>query len=336
MSRIASQATIRDVAVRAGVSPITASRALNRPELVREATQRKVQAAALALEYLPNLAAQTLTGAKSRMIGVVVPTLANPIFADALQALSESLSASGYQLLMGSNEYDLHAEERLIRTFIARRADALVLTGGRRTASADNLIRSHRIPMLEIWNVHSHPRHYMVGLSHYDAARTMGRYLLSRGYRRIAYIGGRLNNNDRATARFRGFLRAMKEGGARVDASLAGETDFSFDGGVAAMAQVLAAKRRPDAVFASSDVVALGAYVECRRRGIRIPQDLALAGFDDGPTSALVEPGLTTIRIPRREIGLRAAQVALALIQGQAKVRKAHDLGFELVVRGSA
>ena len=336
MTRIASLSTIRDVAARAGVSPITASRALNRPELVREATRRKVQAAALALEYLPNLAAQTLTGAKSRMIGVVVPTLANPIFADALQVLSESLSASGYQLLMGSNEYDLHAEERLIRTFIARRADALVLTGGRRTASADNLIRGHRIPMLEIWNVHSHPRHYMVGLSHYDAARTMGQYLLSRGYRRIAYIGGRLKNNDRATARFRGFLRAMKEGGARVDASLAVETDFSFDGGVAAMAQVLAAKRRPDAVFASSDVVALGAYVECRRRGIRIPQDLALAGFDDGPTSALVEPGLTTIRIPRREIGLRAAQVALALVQGQAEVRKAHDLGFELVVRGSA
>jgi DNA-binding LacI/PurR family transcriptional regulator len=336
MTRIAGRATIRDVAQRAGVSPITASRALSRPELVRDETRHKVLAAAQELDYLPNLAAQTLTGSRSRMIGVVVPTLANPIFADALQALSEGLAQAGYQLLMGSNEYDLDAEERLIRTFIARRADALVLTGTRRTAAADKLIRNHRIPMLEIWNVHAHPRHYMVGLSHFEAARTMGRYLLSKGYRRIAYIGGRLRNNDRATARYRGFARAMTEAGRQLDQSLVVETDFSFEGGVQAMAQVLAARRRPDAVFASSDVVALGAYVECRRRSVRIPQDLALAGFDDGPTSALVEPGLTTIRIPRREIGLRAAQVALALIHGQGEPRKAHDLGFELVIRGSA
>jgi LacI family gluconate utilization system Gnt-I transcriptional repressor len=331
-----SAVTIREVAQRAGVSPITASRALNRPELVHPETRSRVEKAAAALDYLPNLAAQTLTGQRSRMIGVIVPTLSNPIFADALQALSASLSNAGYQMLIGSNEYDLAAEERLIRTFIARRADALVLTGFRRTPAARSLLSTRRLPVVEIWNVRSKPEHYMVGVSHFAAARSMGLHLIARGHRRIAYLGGHLRNNDRAQARFRGFLDALARSGLAQDPALSFETDFTVDGGADGMGRILQHGQRPDAVFASSDVIALGAFFECQRRGLRIPDDLALAGFDDSPVAALIRPGLTTIRLPRHQIGTKAAEVVVALLKGEENIRKVHDLGYELVIRQSA
>ena len=328
--------TIQEVAKFAGVSPITASRALNNPKLVKDSTRRRVEAAAKQLNFIPNFAAGILSRDKSNMVGVIVPTLSNSIFADTIQALSETISSQGIQLLIGTNNYSIDREEDIIRTFISHRADGLILTGHTHTAYSEELIKSFAIPTVEIWNLRKGRDFVCVGMSNYRAAYEMTEYLIKRGYKRIGYIGGLLSNNDRSEDRLNGYRDALKNFGVEFDSSIIRESEFSLLNGAEAMRSLLTLTHRPDCVFASSDIIAFGALIECQNKGISIPSDIALAGFDDAVIGSMTKPGLTTVRVPRRQIGLKTGNVIMKLLQKDPDISSVNDLGFDLAIRDTA
>ena len=328
--------TIQEVAKFAGVSPITASRALSNPKLVKDVTRRRVEAAAKELNFIPNFAAGILSKDKSNMVGLIVPTLSNSIFADTLQALSETISSHGIQLLIGTNNYSIDREEDIIKTFISHRADGLILTGHTHTAYAEELIKSFAIPTLEIWNLRKRRDFVCVGMSNYRAAYEMTEYLIKKEYKRIGYIGGLLANNDRSEDRLNGYRDALKNYGVEFDSSIIRESDFSLLNGAEAMRSLLTLTHRPDCVFASSDIIAFGALIECQNKGISIPSDIALAGFDDAVIGSMTKPGLTTVRVPRRQIGLKAGNVIMKLLQKDPDISSVNDLGFDLAIRDTA
>lgn len=328
--------TIQEVAKFAGVSPITASRALNNPKLVKDSTRRRVEAAAKQLNFIPNFAAGILSRDKSNMVGVIVPTLSNSIFADTIQALSETISSQGIQLLIGTNNYSIDREEDIIRTFISHRADGLILTGHTHTAYSEELIKSFAIPTVEIWNLRKGRDFVCVGMSNYRAAYEMTEYLIKKGYKRIGYIGGLLANNDRSEDRLNGYRDALKHYGVEFDSSIIRESEFSLLNGAEAMRSLLTLTHRPDCVFASSDIIAFGALIECQNKGISIPDDIALAGFDDAVIGSMTKPGLTTVRVPRRQIGLKAGSVIMKLLQKDPDISSVNDLGFDLAIRDTA
>ena len=321
---------MHDVARLAGVSPITVSRALNQPDKLTEATRRRVAEAIARVGYLPNLTAGSLASNRSRIIAAIVPTIANSIFADTVQGLSDGLARDGYQLLLGQTGYSDTTEEQLIRAFLGRRPDALVLTGIVRSAAARALLRNAGIPIVETWDLADDPIDLLVGFSNRAAGAAMAEYLSGRGHHRIAFVGG---GDQRSQARRAGFAQAL--GPARaVCVTLDGQA--SVPAGRAALHDVMAQAPDVRAIFFSTDVLAIGALLECRRLGWAVPERIAIAGLGDLPLAAEMIPALTTIEIRGYAIGARAASMLLRRLGGETVEPRVVDLGFRIIARDSA
>lgn len=328
--------TIRDVAAAAGVSPITASRALSGSKQVRQETRRRVEAAAEALGYIPNFAAGMLSSRESKMIAVVVPNFAHSIFATTLQEIGDGVRGQGYQLLIGCSDYSDEREEELVRTFLSRGADAIVLTGHLHTQATREMVVKSGKPVIEMWSLGAAPLGMSVGVSNYRAALTATRHLLSIGRRRIAYIGGDLAGNDRAQARIDGYRAALAEAGIAADPALERTGPFEFETGSRAVEDMLRQAPDIDAIFAASDIIALGALLQCGQSGIAVPERIAICGFDDAPVAQLIRPALTTVMFPKREIGRLVAENLLAMLGGTAPGERVVEVDFSLVVRETA
>ena len=334
--RSEKRATIRDVAKAAGVSPMTASRAMQGSGKVRPGTRQKVVEAAQRLDYIPNLAAGTLATNASHLVAVILPNLSNSIFADTLQSISDSLRDSGYQLLVGYSDNSPEIEESLVRTFLSRRVDAIVLTGHMHSKHTNALLESGEIPIVEMWSVSEDPIGACVGISNFDAAYSMTDYLCRKGHQSIAFIGGLLENNDRTQSRLEGYRAALRDHNLPVDDQLIRDVPFEFEDGSLAMRELLAVGKRIDAVFAASDILALGALLECNRQELKVPGDIAVAGFDDERLASLIKPSLTTIGVPRSAIGRKVADIVLSSLRGEPLEERIFDMGFSLVERDSA
>jgi len=328
--------TMRDVAAEAGVAAITVSRALSSPERVSPQLLEKVQAAARKLQYTPNIAAGTLRSQKSRIVAVIVPTIAHSIFAETIQAMSSVFRPAGYHLLIGHSGYSLEEEESMVSAFLARKPDAIILTGYTHSPKTIDLITRAEVPLVEIWNISKEPRDTVVGISNFDAAREMTRLLIRKGYSKIGYIGGPSENNDRVEQREAGFALALHEAGLQVPERGIVRKQLEFENGARALTELLSQSSGLDAVFAASDILAIGVLIECQNRGIRVPEQLAVVGFDDVGLASHTTPPLTTVRVPREEIGRRAAQEVLARLSGGKDEPKTIDLGFEIIERRSA
>ena len=326
---------IEDVARLAGVSAITISRTLNKPETVSEATRKLVWAAIEETGYIPNLLAGGLASRRTRTIGVIIPTIVNSIFADKVQGMTDVLHEAGYQLLLANSGYSPEAESALVAAFLAQRPSGLVLTGVTHSERTRRLMANSDVPIVETWAMADAPFDMLVGFSNRDASHAMTRYLAGRGHRRIAFVSAPVLNNDRAAERLRGYREALRDHGLEVDPALIREAFFTLENGARAFAE-LAGAGGVDAVFFANDVLAAGGLFEAARRGIRVPDDIAIAGFDDIDLAAQVMPALTTVRIPRYEIGAEAARLLLARIAGEAEAPARVDLGYGIVVRQSA
>lgn len=261
------------------------------------------------LGYVRDLTAQTLASKSSRMIGVVVPTLLNPVFSEAVEGLSDGLESEGYQLLIASSGFSLRQEELAVQTILGRRPDSVIVTGQLHSRHTQQLLLKSGVPIYEMGNVDAEPLDTAVGASNSQAAHDLTRHLVNRGYRNIGYIGGHTEDNDRAMSREKGFLNALNaEGVAMNPQAMIRCNPVRYGEGLQALEQLLDRFPETDAVFCSVEMLAIGALCLCQQRGIRVPDQLAIVCFDSGELSSLVSPTLTRIRLPRYELGTSIAE----------------------------
>lgn len=325
---------LTEVATEAGVSVVTVSRALNSPDLVAPKTRAAIEAAMRRLGWVPNLAARSLVSNRSQLVAVCVPTLVDSVFAEAVQALNESLSAAGLHLAVGDTGYSPIREKELVIAMLGRRPDAVVLTGTAHAPGLASLLRRQRIPVVETWNLTDRPIDMLVGFSNGGASRRITQHLIAQGYRRLAYVGRPVAGNDRATSRRDGFLAALRSAGLAADPALIVETETGMTAGAESIRRLLALARPPDAVLYSGDNTAAGAMLACLNDGVRVPHDVAVAGLGDLEIARLLPGGLTTIAFRAAAIGAETGRLIRERLSGE-RPHPIVDVGFELVPRGS-
>lgn len=324
-----------DVAARAGVSMMTVSRMLRQPERVSPATREKIETAMNELGYVPNLVAGGLAATQTQTVAAIVPYIQHGVFADAIQGLSDTLIENGYCVLLGNSGGSGPGESMIVRTLLGHRPAGVVLQGGDRIEEVRLLLQRARIPVVEMGTIPSDPIDMYVGYSNVDAARAMTEHLLKNGRRRIGFVTADPSTNDRHAAREAGFRAALSAWKIDHDPALTVVTQFGIAEGRAALDTLLSRCPDLDAVCCASDLWAAGAIYECQRRGLRVPEKIAISGFNDQEFAAEMIPAITTIRVRRYEIGAIAAKLILARLAGQA-VDCAVDVGFDLCLRESA
>lgn len=323
---------MEDVARVAGVSAITVSRALSAPDKLAPATLRAVRAAVERLRYVPNLTAGSLASNRSHIVAIVVPTIANSIFAETVNGLGQALALHGYQLLLGQTQYRVEEEAALVDAFLGRRVDGLVLTGVAHARGVRSRLQRAGIPVVETWDLSTRPIDMLVGFSNRAAGRVAARYLVAKSYRSLAFIGG---TDDRSAKRLTGFRDAARVCGVKEVSAVLSPVSSSPSDGAAAVAGLLANKA-PRAVFCSNDMLAAGVMFECARRRIDVPGELAVMGFADLPIAVGIEPSLTSVQVHATEMGRRAGELLMRRLAGDAARERIVDLGFAVVERASA
>ena len=325
-----------DVARVARVSPITVSRALREPEKVSPAMRSRVAEAVAQTGYVPDLVASSLTRRRTRLVGIVVPTLTASIYAETVAGLSGTLRVHGFEALVGDSGYALDVEEKLVAAFVGRRADGIVLSNVAHSAGTRRMLERARIPVVETGNLTDAPVDMVAGFSNFLAARDMMRHLVARGHRSIGFIGAPVADNPQAADRHRAYDLVVRESRLARAATLAVECASDPVAGGDALESILRRHHDVSAVFAASEVRAIGALLRCQRRGWSVPSRVAIAGFNDAGLGAHLVPALTTVRVPRHEIGRCAARMILDRLDGRAIPSPVADLGYEIVVRESA
>jgi LacI family gluconate utilization system Gnt-I transcriptional repressor len=332
--RATGRVTLSDVAQLAGVSPITVSRALRGERAVAPELVAKVRAAADRLGYLPNPAARALASGQSSHVAVLIPMLSNALFVDLLEALQQTLRMSGYQTLIGITHYDPSEEETLLREQLLHRPAGLVVTGLERHDATRQLIAQSGVPCVHLMTAQAPAGVNCVGFSQENAGRDMTQHLLSRGYRRIAFAAAQLD--PRTLQRLAGWRSALQSAGA-YDATLEwlNPAPSSLSMGARMFEQIIGQQPPVEAIFFCNDDLAQGALLAATRHGVRVPQRVAIAGFNDLTGSDQMFPPLTTVQTPRAQIGVAAASMLIAMMRGEALEQSTIDLGYSLVVRGS-
>lgn len=329
-------ARLQDVARAAGVSLATASRALGSPELVLPGTQERVHRAAAMLGYVPHGAARALASRRSRTIGAVLPTIDNPIFASATQALARSLAQASYTLLLASDEYDPAMEASATRALIERGVDGLVLVGLDHSPELFHAIERASVPYELLWTLDRGRFHHCIGFDNREASARCVRHLLDLGHRRFAVLSGEVEHNDRARDRVAGARDALASRRIALPPERIVETPFSLRGGREGLRTLWQRLGRNafTALVCGNDLIALGALLECASQGVRVPRDLSVVGFDDIELAGESTPALTTMHVPSGDIGRIAAERLLARLEGR-RVPRVHPIEVELVVRES-
>lgn len=304
-----------DIAKITGVSPMTVSRAFKGGSLVSKETRDAILQAAEDLGYVFDSTASNLRSQKSDFVAVTIPSINNANFADTVGGLSEVLASRNMQTLLGYTNYDMQEEERLIEQLLRRKPQAIVLTGGKHTARGRKMLSQARIPVIETWDIPADPIGHYVGFSNAGAVRDMVSHFVAVGYSRIAFIGGDVGRDTRGSDRRVGFVEAMKAHG--LDATrliAAGQPPISMREGADAMARLLEQFPDTQAVICVSDLSAFGALTECQRRGVCVPDQIAIAGFGDYEIGGISVPTLTTIDARARDIGLETGRLILDIL----------------------
>jgi LacI family repressor for deo operon, udp, cdd, tsx, nupC, and nupG len=327
---------IYEVARRAGVSTATVSRVLSRPNVVSAATRRKVMQAVEDMGYAPNSAAKTLRTRRSEKILVTVPDISNPFFSLILQGIQDAAQRDGYAVLLGDTQHDEKREEGYARMLQRKEADGLVFLGHRLPMAAAELARALAPRCAPIVHGCEYSSNLRVPSVHIDNARAAADaldHLYALGHRRIGIVTGPLMS-PLSRDRLQGATDRARERGAADDLTVA-RGDFSIDSGAAAAEALLAWNEPPTALFCFNDMMAIGAIASARARGLRVPHDLSVIGFDDIRVAAFMDPPLTTVAQPMREIGEGAVRLLLEILRGDGVQPVSVTLPHTLVVRGS-
>lgn len=310
--------TMKDVAQKAGVSVMTVSRAFKQHASVGEETRKRILQIAEDLGYVFDSNAATFRSQRTGFVAVAIPSINNANFADTVGAMSEALKDADLQVLLGYSNYDIHEEEGIVEQFLKRRPEAIVLTGGRHTARTRQLLERAKIPVIETWDLPEDPIDHVVGFSNAATMHDLVRHLVSSGRKRIAFIGGDTDGDTRGADRRRGFMAAMKEQGLSAERLIgAGDPPISMREGASAMSRLLREYPDTEAVICVSDLSAFGALTECARKGVKVPDDIAIAGFGAYDISSICVPTLTTVDPHPEEIGRKTGELIRTLLRGE-------------------
>lgn len=329
--------TIREVSRLAGVSRMTVSRVIRDLDIVLPETRARVNQAIADLGYVPDRAAGSLASRRTGFIALLLPTLTNANFAAAAHGLTEALRTAGYHVLIAYTDYSVGEEERQVKNLLARRPEAIVMTGATHSRATTRMLLAADIPVIEIADLPHQPLEHAVGFSNYEAGRTAARYLIERGFRRIGAIAGSAEGDTidhRGEERMRGFEDELARAGRPTELVLRrGAPPVSYDHGRALVPVLL--ERELDAVFAVSDLSAVGVVMECARRGIDVPGALSVIGFGNFEIGREINPALTTIDVDFRALGTRAGQMILDLVPNGGGEPRVVDVGLSVLERAS-
>lgn len=323
---------MEEVAKHAGVSLMTVSRAIHSPDIVTAKTRARIDAAIAELGYVRHAAAGQLASGQTRLVAVVLPDLRNPAFALAMQGLSDALGQE-FELIATGSHAGTDGETRVIRTLLGYRPAGFVIHGTRHSPEARLALSRSGVPTVEIGSLVNRPIDMVVGYSNREAGRAATEHLLARGRRTIAFVSQPRAQNDRADERWHGYREALAAAGLPIRPELEIETELGFEKGAQALDMLRTREKRLDAIFFASDTWAMGAVFHGLRHGIKIPKDIAVIGFDDQEFAAQSYPALTTIHVPRYEMGVEAGKLLNARLAGTGSPRRRLDLGFRLIAR---
>lgn len=322
--------TLRDVAKLAGVAAITASRAVNTPDQVSPEVLKKVLDAVHRTGYVPNRIAGGLASSRSRLIAAVVPSTVMSVFMETIESLNGTLFDAGYQLMLGQSGYSVAREELLLEAVIGRRPDGIFLTGILPPGKSRTRLLASGIPVVETWDLTPTPIDMLVGFSHSDIGRDVANFLMAKGRRRLALVRA---DDERAGRRATAFADAVVLRGQR-DVFVVNVGDSrSLRSGREAMVRILVEVPDVDAIFCSSDLLALGVMTEARAQGVAVPERIAIVGFGDVPFLADMVPALSTVRINGADIGKQSARFLIERAEGRPVNPCVIDVGFSIVER---
>jgi len=321
--------TLDDVAKHAGVSPATVSRSLNTPNLVSANTRDRVQKAVDQLGYTPHFGARYLAAKRTRTIAAIIPTMENAIFAKGLQAFQEQLHVHGYTLLVSSSSYDPAIEAEQIRTLASRGADGFLLIGYWREEAIYAFLKQRNIPFLLAWAFAANNALPAIGFDNRAAMYQLCDHVLGLGHRRFAVISGITEGNDRAANRLKGITERLRIEGIDVDRVPVIETDYEIDAGAAAFAALMDVPDRPSVVMCGNDVLAVGAIQQAQEMGIAVPGEVSITGFDGIELARIVSPKLTTVHVPHSEMGRRAADELVRMVES-GEAGRSYELHSEI------
>lgn len=306
---------------------MTVSRCLRDPDTVSEGLRERIFSTAEQIGYIPNRAPDLLSRATSHSIGVLVPSLTNQVFADVIVGIEALTEPAGYHLMLSHYGYSPELEERSLASLLSYNVDGVILSDREHTARSVRMLETAGIPIVEIMDTRQAPLQQAVGYDNVSAAFDMVSEMIRRGRRQVIYLAVRLD--ERTRQREQGYRDAMQAHGLSP-VTLYSTQRSSFTVGAALLEQIMADYPSADGVFCTNDDVAVGAYFECLRRGVTVPEQMAIAGFHGHDVGQAMTPRLASVITPRQAIGEAAAEALLASISGQPDERKVIDLGYAI------
>lgn len=325
---------LSDVAKKVGVSPITISRALRNPEIVSEDLRQLILRTVDEMGYVPNLAARALASRHSGVVGVITPALHQHAFTDIMTGIEDRLRATDLRVQYANTLYDPDQEVSQLKSFLAQKPAGIIVAGAEYYDALAPLLSAAACPVAHIVDVSQKAEGLVAAVDHYEAGAAATRMLLSKNYRRIAFVGCRRDTRPRR--RFEGYADVMRQAGHFDEALVASCLGMNGIGaGRELFSNLVEAAPDVDAVFCQNDDLAVGALLECWTRGLRVPDDIGICGFNDLDYAIHCEPALTTVSIPRYQMGHRVADMLLNAVREEEPGIAHIDFGFQVIERGS-
>jgi LacI family gluconate utilization system Gnt-I transcriptional repressor len=326
---------LADIASQVGVGTMTVSRALNKPDLVSPDLRKRILKTASQLGYVHNRVASGLASGGAPLIPVLIPTLHHSVYVPFLDGLCSVLPDAGYEILLSTTEYLVDREEALVTALLGWNPKGLILSGVDHSRNTRKLLQQSRVPVVEVMDLTTSPIDMNVGFSHYEVGRAVAGFLARLGRKHIAYAGMLTEIDFKSVRRITGFQEVLKDYALPHHLIQRTNEPSSIALGRKLLRDLLAAHPKVDAIFFGNDDLAAGAVFECRKQGIRVPDDIAIAGFNDQEIAAEMEPALTSVSTPRFEIGRVSGEKFLRRFAGETILSISDDLGFQLVARAS-
>lgn len=312
-----TKANLEDIARAAGVSKMTVSRVMRGGTGFSEETKTKVLAEADRLNYLPNrIAAAFGKGGASTLVGVCVPRFTSSLFSQVTESIQSNLARLGYQTMIGSHDQVLADEEQWLQSLASWRPAGVLLAGTRHTSGTLDLLRDMAVPVVEIWDLTTTPLDMAVGFSHYDSGYEMGRYVTSQGRERIGYVGALAGSNSMGRTRYEGFAAGLSDAGQTLAAEEFLNDRPSFYAGYVGAETVLARTPTLDALYFHDDEMAIGGMAYLTKQGLRVPEDIGVAGWGAMEAASILQRRLTTTDVPAARLGKAAAEALVMRLKG--------------------